>query len=531
MTTVAELFHRIRRADPVLTALMLLTVAVLPVFALVDAPARVLLLLYWGLQAVFEAAFAVAAVRIARRFRAGEQDGRARAGRRFWRYSAVALASMSVGCLVQMVRVVHGPMDRAALMGNGFLLVTVLVGILLLTVGLLRHPSRAGTPHGQNRLRLDIATVLAGAATFGVLIVRLPTGVTGLSWVLELAAGILVQPILFLLLLFGVLRLAFSGQGPFTRPVGATLGLAAVVQAVTQAIPETVYLGDGDGEFWAFGANLVGCGLAAVGARLQLSQTISENVPARPERPFTGLPYAAMVATWALGGLMLIDQGTTWRSWAVLAGTSVTTALIVCRQLLAFRHISHLLRERDELTARLADLAFRDGLTGLVNRTAFIDALGDRLHSGVPVTVLLIDLDRFKPVNDTFGHATGDRLLIEVARRLRARTRAEDTVARLGGDEFAVLATGLDAYAAEQFAAQMRHTLTGTVTIGAARVPLSGSIGMVTGISADYDPDALLHAADMDMYARKRKSRTVLPPDHPGTPSDQWSPTAVSGGS
>jgi diguanylate cyclase (GGDEF)-like protein len=218
-----------------------------------------------------------------------------------------------------------------------------------------------------------------------------------------------------------------------------------------------------------------------------------------------------MTATWVLAAAILIDQGTSWRAWAVFAGTMLTTMLVVSRQVLAFQHIAQLLRERDDLATRLTDLAYRDGLTGLANRRAFIDTLSERLGSGVPVAVLLIDLDRFKPVNDAFGHAAGDRLLVEVAGRLGAVARAGDTVARLGGDEFAILASGLSARAAGPFADQVRRTLRGTVPIGDARVTFSGSVGMAVGTCAQYDADGLLHAADMDMYARKSTACTGQP--------------------
>ena len=121
----------------------------------------------------------------------------------------------------------------------------------------------------------------------------------------------------------------------------------------------------------------------------------------------------------------------------------ITTALAMARQVTAFRHIEELLRERDVLTARLTEQAYHDALTGLANRALFMSRLAESLGRG-PVTVFLVDLDDFKPVNDSFGHATGDQLLIEVGARLRSLVRVGDTVARLGGDEFAILAGALD---------------------------------------------------------------------------------------
>jgi GGDEF domain-containing protein len=142
----------------------------------------------------------------------------------------------------------------------------------------------------------------------------------------------------------------------------------------------------------------------------------------------------------------------------------VTTGLVVARQAVAFRHIAVLLVERDALAAKLTEQAFHDALTGLANRALFMRELTETL-SRSEVTVFLIDLDEFKPVNDRFGHATGDRLLIEVGRRLRRCVRADDVVARLGGDEFAVLMTDLDPARRAEVEAVLTAELTGLVTL------------------------------------------------------------------
>ncbi|MEV6843291.1 GGDEF domain-containing protein [Actinoplanes sp. NPDC051411] len=210
-----------------------------------------------------------------------------------------------------------------------------------------------------------------------------------------------------------------------------------------------------------------------------------------------------MAVTWAAAiGSMIVDD-LSRRTWSVIVGAVITTALVVGRQVFAFRHIEELLRERDLLTARLTEQAYHDALTGLANRALFMNRLTESLATR-PVTVFLIDLDDFKPVNDSFGHATGDQLLVEVASRLRLGVHPEDTVARLGGDEFAVLAfdpAGLfDALTA---------ALNDTLRLGDAEVRLRASVGTATGRPGRDDADSVLHSADMAMYAVKNAARAV----------------------
>jgi diguanylate cyclase (GGDEF)-like protein/PAS domain S-box-containing protein len=161
--------------------------------------------------------------------------------------------------------------------------------------------------------------------------------------------------------------------------------------------------------------------------------------------------------------------------------------------------------ERRENEARLAYRALHDPLTGLPNRTLLTDRLEQAVRAVVRekggVAVLYLDLDNFKEVNDTRGHAEGDRVLIEVARRLRGAVRPADTVARLGGDEYAVVAEGLPAPDALALAERVREALRppiGDLTVVA-------SVGTAHSSAVGLDADALLHEADADMYRVKRR--------------------------
>jgi diguanylate cyclase (GGDEF)-like protein len=163
--------------------------------------------------------------------------------------------------------------------------------------------------------------------------------------------------------------------------------------------------------------------------------------------------------------------------------------------------------ERKKAEERLAYLAQYDPLTGVANRALFHDRLEQALaraeRSGEAVTLLFVDLDRFKAVNDTLGHAGGDALLREVARRIEGRVRNSDTVARLGGDEFAIILEGLsDARNAAKVARDVLMRLSGPVVVDGHEIPVSASIGIA--VRPPSEGDRLLKDADAAMYRAKR---------------------------
>ena len=172
----------------------------------------------------------------------------------------------------------------------------------------------------------------------------------------------------------------------------------------------------------------------------------------------------------------------------------------------------HDVTPRKRLEEELVRQALHDSLTGLANQALFRDrvehALQRTARSGRLVAVLFMDLDSFKNVNDSLGHAAGDRLLVTVADRLRACVRSADTAARLGGDEFAVLLEDLqdDVEAtdiADRIIASVRDPIEVTAT---NEVVTSVSIGIALGDSA-LDADQLLRNADLAMYTAKARGR------------------------
>jgi diguanylate cyclase (GGDEF)-like protein len=168
--------------------------------------------------------------------------------------------------------------------------------------------------------------------------------------------------------------------------------------------------------------------------------------------------------------------------------------------------------ERRRVEARIAYMAHHDALTDLPNRTLLAEriehAFARAFRFGEVFSVLYLDLDRFKSVNDTLGHPIGDKLLKAVAERLRACTRDTDLVARMGGDEFAVLQIGPDAVrSTEQLAQRIREVVSAPYEIDGHNVVVGTSIGIALAPSDGASTDQLLKNADLALYRAKAGGR------------------------
>jgi diguanylate cyclase (GGDEF)-like protein/PAS domain S-box-containing protein len=185
-----------------------------------------------------------------------------------------------------------------------------------------------------------------------------------------------------------------------------------------------------------------------------------------------------------------------------------------------------LFHARNQETARvnaeqeLVRLAMRDALTGLANRRVFFDvadaALVQTRRYSIPMTVALLDLDHFKHINDTYGHAAGDAVLKAFADVLRESLRDTDTPARIGGEEFAVLLTNTPLVEALNALERIRHTLDNTpIAFGEHTIYATVSIGAVQWLPMHADVDAMLAHADAALYAAKRHGRNRVQLYHP----------------
>jgi diguanylate cyclase (GGDEF)-like protein len=191
--------------------------------------------------------------------------------------------------------------------------------------------------------------------------------------------------------------------------------------------------------------------------------------------------------------------------WLLLARGLILTLLVTAL-------VEALQRRRGYTQAlEMAHQALHDALTGLPNRLLVAERLEQALErsarSGAEVAVLFVDLDRFKLINDSRGHAAGDELLVTVAERLRRVVRPDDVVARFGGDEFVIVCEDrAAAFEASLLAEQILTTLREPVLVGGQEVFLSASVGIAVA-DASGSPSSLLRDADAAMYRAKDKGR------------------------
>lgn len=189
---------------------------------------------------------------------------------------------------------------------------------------------------------------------------------------------------------------------------------------------------------------------------------------------------------------------------AAVVGSVVLGALIVARLVGALVASRHLLDEAMALRKRLEDQALTDALTGLPNRSAFKTRLAHLLGGSEPVAVFMLDLDGFKRVNDTWGHAVGDELLVAVTGRLSDAMRGNDLVARLGGDEFAILVAPGSAGVAKVVAERALRAFDGEFLLSGARIQIHPSLGIAIAPPGG-NAEALVRNADVAMYDAKRR--------------------------
>ncbi|WP_250008360.1 diguanylate cyclase domain-containing protein [Actinoplanes sp. M2I2] len=419
--------------------------------------------------------------------------------RRFWLVMVSVGVLFTVGDTVQTVL----SFTPGAWTTTGGAVQTVCFGIGLTAVvaAMLAHPHPTRTGRERLGFWLDSATVLAAGGVVAWCLLATPAGYSRPQLLAVIAAtGVSITAA------FAAIKMILSGNAPMHKAAAVPMVLSAVVMSIglvlapgsAVAVPAVVYL------VRFLPTLLINCG-----PRIQLFLASRDRTTAfsqRRRKPYSLLPYGAMVV--AFGALIaVLPGGVNTRLWGVVAGLVLICALVAARQLVAFQDNTALIDQLREHEIRLRQQAHFDGLTGLANRTHFHEQVARALESPAGgVSVLLVDLDGFKTVNDTMGHAAGDTLLMAVADRLRGAIRTGDVVARLGGDEFAVLLSSCPAGEATQTAERILAALTVPEQIDGVPVRAAASIG-VAAATPGTDVGLLLRQADLAMYAAKRQGK------------------------
>ena len=219
---------------------------------------------------------------------------------------------------------------------------------------------------------------------------------------------------------------------------------------------------------------------------------------------FTGMAAFVVIPVDGMGSGMVDEAFVAMASAVALVAFLIVAAGIS----------THLLEKRTvtESEAKLQHIALHDSLTGIANRRAFSDALDDEctklVRYGRPFALLAIDLDRFKPVNDTFGHPVGDEVLRRVAARLSQTMRAGDLLARVGGDEFAIIAYGVSKAAeAEEIAARIVELMSRPFVIDGQIAEIGASVGVTLAPLDGETAEVLTHRTDVALYTVKQNGK------------------------
>jgi diguanylate cyclase (GGDEF)-like protein len=291
---------------------------------------------------------------------------------------------------------------------------------------------------------------------------------------------------------------------------GAGLLALAAADSVYAYMAQNEGYGSGDLVDVAWFAAFVLVGLAGLRAAAGVQ---SSPVSARDPWKFVTLPYLPLALALTASVVVQAVRGSV--GLFLYVNSTVLVLLVVARQVATLRDNVTLTRRLEssvhDLQLReeqLRHLAFHDPLTGLANRALFHDrvehSIAGQAREATAIGVLYIDLDGFKAVNDSGGHAMGDAVLTAIGRRLQSCARPSDTVARLGGDEFAVLMERLrDPASAEALADRIVAVLGEPIDVGGVELSVGASVGVAVRELGGESASEVLREADCAMYAAK----------------------------
>jgi diguanylate cyclase (GGDEF)-like protein len=383
-----------------------------------------------------------------------------------------------------------------------------LLGVVMCLIGFLYLPLARRSALGWARMALDGATVaVAGALIFWYVVLDIAPDDTSVTTKLG-AAVVGVGGLIAVVVIGGASMMPAGPVDTRAMRILAAAPLTAVVASVLIIIGSS-------------GSRLILGVLSApiVAIILCLAAQQQLRALARPPRPeseaaalpvrtiLNVLPFLAVTATAGLV-ISVSARQMNWHQRTVIIGALLIAGFVVLRQLLGLRENNRALREVRSQQAQMQHLSMTDSVTGLANRARFGVVLAERIDAHQPAGVLLIDLDDFKSVNDTMGHAVGDQLLYEVALRLRNHSEVTELPARLGGDEFAVLLHVDDAERAEEAAALILASLSVPFRVGEHHLLAHASVGVALA-SPGEPADEVLRNADIAMYEAKAAGKAT----------------------
>jgi diguanylate cyclase (GGDEF)-like protein len=369
----------------------------------------------------------------------------------------------------------------------------------------------------------------------GVAVVMLSTGRSGRSRIRLILDGVIIAGSLFLVSWVSVIEGVFHASGgshlafamslayPVADVVIITVAFASAVVAyrpsmglllaglIIVAVSDSVFTGQ-TALYDYYTGNLIdlgwlaGCGVLGLAALRSIGEPPREQSPSvATPRVRLWLPYLPLVLAAGVAMTKILPK---LNSFPFAASVLLLVIAVLARQFVA-------LAENQRLLSDVGRLAFIDQLTGLANRARFVERLEHAIvrqrREALILTVLCLDLDGFKAVNDELGHPAGDELLIRVGDRLSATVRSTDTVARLGGDEFAVLIEGPVEDTAV-VADRILDAFTAPIVVDGVALSARPSIGLTlaTPDMPRTTVDSLIRQADLAMYAAKRDGGACL---------------------
>ncbi|WP_433824688.1 putative bifunctional diguanylate cyclase/phosphodiesterase [Actinoplanes sp. CA-015351] len=474
-------FESLRR-DPVLLTLIGITLVGCGLFFVFAGDSSLQTQIYWAIQVPLDAALALGGWRLR-----GIAHTRYR---RFWSMIAFAGASFTLGDSYQFLHTILAP-GIPSMSGGMVQTVCFAIGMTSNVIACLIFPQGLRSHRERFVFWLDATTVLVGGGVVAWCFAFNP-----ISSVHVDRTNASVTAALVLVATFSATKVALIKNPPMARIAAWPMVSAAMIQGVSTFLP---------GDFqstehaYVFVIRLLPSVCIAVGPWIQVVLLRIGAVQDEPKRrPYSLLPYGMIAVTFVVFFMMLPDTATSQLVGATV-GVVVITCLVAGRQLVAFHDNMQLIERLDQANAV-------DGLTLLANRTHFSEEIPRLLTK--QSSMLHIDLDDFKEINDTMGHAAGDTLLIEVANRLRAAVRPGDLISRQGGDEFAILLPGAGPDDAALIADEILRLLAVPLDVRQHTVVTRASVGIAPAMPGD-EASALLSMADIAMYEAKRRGKSM----------------------